>query len=177
MYMSIYIHLYLLFLTCYCILLQLLEAGLTNSMIWRLANGPKYDVQSYKKYRANGFEFSTKEYDNHRVTQNSGVFMRAITKFRSSWKDTNYMEAETIYYGVILDIFELDYTSFKTVVFYCDQVKVEDMINGCKVEPNSNLVMVNLEKIMSKDIIEDGPFILAFEASQVIYSKDLINDG
>lgn len=103
-------------------------------MIWPLANGPKFDVQSYMKYRVNGFEFSTKEYDKRGVAQNSGVFM--ITKFRSSGKYTMYIEAETTYYGVILGIFELDYTSFKTIVFYCDWVRVEDKINGCKVDPD-----------------------------------------
>ena len=47
------------------------------------------------------------------VTQNSGVYMRAITKFRASGKDKNYKEAETTYYEVIQQILELDYTDFK----------------------------------------------------------------
>lgn len=93
-------------------------------MLWRSANGTKYDAQSYKKYCSNGFEFSTWEYDEHRVTQNNGLFMKAIIKFRSSGKDTNYKEVETTYYGIIHDIFELDCTSFKIVIFYCDWVKV-----------------------------------------------------
>jgi len=146
-------------------------------MLWRLANGPKYKAQSYNKYRANGFEFSTWEYDKRRVTQNSGVFMKAITRFRASGKDINYKESEATYYGIIHGIFELDYTSFKTVVFYCDWVRVEDKINGCKVDPNSKLVMVNLSKLKSKERIDDELFILASEAAQVFYAEDFLNDG
>lgn len=111
------------------------------------------------------------------VTQDSGVCMRAITKFRASGKHKNYKEAETVYYGVIQQIIELDYIDFKQTVFYCDWVKVEDKINGCKIDPFSNLITVNLEKLKTKDRVNDDPFILASEANQVFYSKDLKNSG
>ena len=80
-----------------------------------------------------------------------------------------------MWYGVIKQIMELDYTIFKEVVFYCDWVKVEDKTNGCKLCPNSNLVMVNLDKLKSVSSELDEPVILAFEASQVFYSKDIRN--
>ena len=130
------------------------------------------------KYQVNGFSFSTKKYEDRMVTQNSGVCMREITKFRASGKDKNYKEAETTYYGVIQQILELDYTDFKQTVFYYDWVKVENKVNGCKIDPISNLIMVNLEKLKNKNNVNDEPFILASEASQVFYSKDLkITDG
>ena len=145
--------------------------------LWRLAHGPRFMALSYTKYQVNGFLFSTKMYEDRMVTQDSGVCMKAITKFRASGKDKNYKEAETTYYGVIQQILELDYTDFKQTVFYCDWVKVEDKINGCKIDPASNLIMINLGKLKNRDNVNDEPFILASEASQVFYSKDLENDS
>ena len=80
-----------------------------------------------------------------------------------------------MWYGVIKQIIELDYTLFKEVVFYCDWVRVEDKTNGCKLCTDSNLVMVNFDKFKSVDNEYDEPAILASKASQVFYSKDLKN--
>ena len=129
------------------------------------------------KYQVNGFLFSPKSYKERKQTQDSGVCMRAITQFRASGKDKNFKEAETTYYGVIQQIIELDYIDFKQTVFYCDWVKVEDKINGCKIDHVSSLITVNLGKLKNKDSVNDEPFILASEASQVFYSKDLKNNG
>ena len=80
-----------------------------------------------------------------------------------------------MWYGVIKQIIELDYTIFKEVVFYCDWVRVEDKINGCKHCTDSNLVMVNFDKLKSSGSELDEPVTLASEMSQVLYSKDLRN--
>ena len=56
-------------------------------------------------------------YEDHMVTQDSGVCMRAITIFRVSGKDKKDKEAETTYYRVIQQILELDYTDFNQTVF------------------------------------------------------------
>ena len=72
------------------------------------------------------------------------------SKFRENGKDKNYKEADTTYYGAIQQILELDYIDFKQTVFYCDWVKVEDKINGCKIDPASNLIMVNLGKLKNR---------------------------
>ena len=155
----------------------MLKAVDVDSTLWRLVNGPKFDARSYMKYQVNGFLFSPKSYEERKLTQDSGVCMRAITQFRASGKDKNFKEAETTYYGVIQQIIELDYIDFKQTVFYCDWVKVEDKINGCKIDPVSSLITVNLGKLKNKDSVNDEPFILASEASQVFYSKDLKNNG
>lgn len=155
----------------------MVKATNKDSLLWRLANGPKFRARSYAKYQINGFVFSSSEYEARLVTQDSGVSMRAFTIFRSSVRDKNQVEAMTTYYGVIRQIIELDYTDFKETVFYCDWVKVEDKNNGCKVDPNTNLVMVNLNKLKTKDKFDDEPFILAHEAVQVFYSEDRVNSG
>ena len=141
-------------------------------MLWRLVKGP-IKAKTYKKYRVNGFVFSPKSHDDTITTQDSGVFMRAITSFTASRKDKNPIDATTMWYGIIKQIIEVDYTDFQEVVFYYDWVRVEDKINGCKLCPDSSLVMVNLNKLKSSSNFLDEPAILAKEAGQVFYSQDL----
>ena len=54
-------------------------------------------------------------------------------------------------------------------------MRVEDKTNGCKHCPDCNLVMVNFDKLKSTSSELDKPVILASEASQIFYSKDLRN--
>ena len=138
----------------------------------RLADGPMFKAKCYNKYRVNGFVFSPSEYETNKSTQNSGVSMKAITKCRASAKDKNYKEDETTYYGLVKQIIELDYVDFSQTEFYCGWVKVEDKTNGCIVDLETNMIMVNIEKFKGKDKEIDEPFILSFQASQVFYSKD-----
>lgn len=154
---------------------QLLVAKDTDCDLWRFVVGPLFKAKTYKKYRVNGFVFSTRSHDETVGTQDSGVCMNAITAFTSSRKDKNPINASTNWYGVIEEIIELDYTTFHHVVFYCNWVRVEDKTNGCKLCPDSNLVMVNLNRLKSINNSFDEPVILASEASQVFYSKDLRN--
>jgi len=147
----------------------------TKSKLWQLVKGPSFNAKTYRKYRASGFISSPKSHDDKVVTQDSGVCMEAITTCASSKKDKNHVDAPIMYYGVIQQILEVDYIDFQEVVFYCDWVKVEDRNNGCKMCPDSNLVMVNFNKLKSVDKYTDEPVILACEASQVFYSNDLKN--
>jgi hypothetical protein len=154
---------------------QLLDDGATDSKLWHLVQGPKFDCKTYRKYRINGFVFSPKYHDDSVVTQDSGVCITAITTFMASKKDKNPVDAKVMWYGIIKEIIEVDYVFMKTVVFYCEWVKVEDKINGCKLCADSKLVMVNMNKLKSNEKYFDEPVILASEASQVFYSKDLKN--
>lgn len=81
------------------------------------------------------------------------------------------------YYGVVRQIIELNYIDFEETVFYCDWVRVEDKSNGCKVDPTSSVIKVNLSKLKSRNTLRDEPFILASEASQVFYSMDVTDAG
>ena len=58
-------------------------------MLWRLVQGPKYMLKTYRKYHINGFVFSPKYHDDTLTTQNSGVCMKAWTKFRARKSDKN----------------------------------------------------------------------------------------
>lgn len=133
-------------------------------------------AQEYKKYRLNGYVFGTSVYEKNTNVQNSGISYKALTYFRASAKDRNLIEAEMTYYGVIRNIFELDYISFKEVVFYCDWVRVEDK-NACKVDPGTNLIMVDLSKLKSNEHVSDEPFVCAFQkVKQVFYSEYINNE-
>lgn len=158
-------------------LFQLLKIGDVTSRLARLANGPNFVVKSYDKYRFNGFLFSTSSYELKLVgKQNSGISYKALTYFRSSAKDRNLIEAEMTYYGIVRDIWVLDYTSFNETVFYCDWVRVEDK-TACMVDPETHLVKVDLTKLKSKNLISDEPFVCAFQKlKQVFYSKIPNND-
>ncbi|KAF6167388.1 hypothetical protein GIB67_020694 [Kingdonia uniflora] len=56
------------------------------------------------------------------------------------------------------------------IVFYCDWVRIEDKVNSCVIDPETNLIYANLEnpKRILKE--EDEPFILT---SHEFYYKDL----
>ncbi|KAF9587490.1 hypothetical protein IFM89_003429 [Coptis chinensis] len=99
------------------------------------------------------------------------------TSFRASAKDRNLVNDEVTYYGVVKRILELDYVEFKQTVFYCDWVRIEDKTNGCTVDPDTNLVFVNLGRFMRNTSEVDEPFILASEAKQVFYCWDLSRDN
>ena len=96
--------------------------------------------------------------------------MKAITPLRRNAKDTNPIHEEVTYYGIIKQILELDYYDFKHVLFYCDWVRVEDD-HGCRVDPETNLIYVNLGRLKRNIKEDDEPFILAQQATQVFYCK------
>ena len=97
-----------------------------------LANKPSCTTIAYSKYLINGFNFATRDRDSNRVTQNSGVNVLAITLQVSSSKDKNPFTGIMEYYGVLVEIWELQYLMVKKAVFKCDWVdsrwvKVDDL--------------------------------------------------
>lgn len=139
----------------------------------RLAIGPDFMTTSYNAYWVNGYLFYTAEAEKHLITQNSGVCMDACTSFRASSRDTNLVDDDTTYYGILQQIIELDYGDFTEVVFNCDWVRVEDRTNGFKVDPETKCRFVNFEKFQRSSKEVDEPFIHASQASQVFYCSDV----
>ena len=115
-------------------------------------------------YRINGYTFYTKEQDGKSVQQNSGITLVAEAMHVSSAKDKNPIYARMHYYGVIKEIWDLDYTSFKIPVLECDWV---DNNNGVQVD-SFGFTLVDLSRVGHKD----DPFILASQAKQVFYVAD-----
>ena len=61
--------------------------------------------------------FNTRDPDSRSTTQNSGVMVEAESLHMSIGKDKNPIYANMLYYGVIEDIWELNYTHFKIRFF------------------------------------------------------------
>ncbi|KAF6147984.1 hypothetical protein GIB67_024159 [Kingdonia uniflora] len=142
------------------------------STVKKLVDGPSFKATSYKAYRVNGFFFCTEDSESSKITKNSGVKMKVMTNFVASARDQNPREAEIIYYGVAKEIIELDYYDFHQTVFYCDWVRVKDKVNGCTFDVEAYLTFVNLEKLMRNSKVDDEPYCLASQASQVLYCQD-----
>ena len=104
----------------------------------------------------NGFKFLTREYEQDKLTMNSGVCVRG----------TQYVEGENDFYGVLADIIELEYPALpmkKTVIFKCDWFDPTD--SGTHTNTRYNMVDVNHRRRYNKY----EPFILAEQADQVHY--------
>ena len=89
----------------------------------------------------------------------------------ASSKDKNPVFGELCFYGVITEIWDLDYTMFRIPIFKCDQV---DNKNGIKFD-DLGFTLVNFSKMAHKS----NHFVLESEAKQVfyMYKINLIQDG
>ena len=85
----------------------------------------------------------------------------------ASAKDQNPVFGELCFYGIITEIWDLDYTMFRIPVFKCDWV---DNKNGIKVY-DLGFTLVDFSKIAHKS----DPFILASQAKQVFYMQDQLD--
>ena len=71
------------------------------------------------------------------------------------------------FYGVIKEIWELDYVTIRVPVFLCDWVKSD---NGVKTD-DLGFTMVDLNRIGHKS----DRFIMALQAKQVFYVSDPVD--
>ncbi|XP_074356399.1 uncharacterized protein LOC141696112 [Apium graveolens] len=92
--------------------------AVSETIRW-LAGKPSFSVLMYESYIIDGVRYHTKERDNARVVQNSGVTLVARTVQVSSAKDVNPVECDLTFYGIVQEIWELDYHTFKAPLFLC----------------------------------------------------------
>ena len=124
-----------------------------------MARGRRKYATKYGGYLINGCRFHVKRIKNVRATKNSGVCIDAQTLMRSSAKDKNPIHQKTTYYGVIQEIMLLDNYLVQYPLLKCDWIDVHKK-NGMKVD-ELGFTMLNLKRCLSKDIVQDDPFILA----------------
>lgn len=134
-------------------------------MKW-IAKGPSSSVLKYHSYLINGVTFYTKERDEVRAVQNSGVSLVAKTMQRASVKDKNPVVSDMVFYGIIEEIWEVDYNVFRVPMFKCQWVDSR----GVKVD-DLGFTLVNFNRIGYKH----DSFILANQAKQVFYVKDSLD--
>ena len=137
-----------------------------NTLKW-LARGPSKEVLKYNGYVINGCRYYTEQYDERHVVQNSGVTLVATTMQVSSAKDNNPIISDMAYFGVIEEIWELDYMQFRLPVFKCKWIESN---GGIKVD-DMGFKLVDFSRIGHKR----EPFILASQAKQVFYVEDPMN--
>ncbi|CAM8950242.1 unnamed protein product [Rhodiola kirilowii] len=143
------------------------EEDIDDVVKWLLAS-PRPIVQTWKAYDINGFCFQTKDQDEHTVVQNSGVTLVAETSHVSSARDRNPISVPVNYFGIIQEIWELDYVNFRVPVFKCKWVN-----NSAVHIDEFGMTFVDFRREGSKD----EPFIMAEQARQVFYVKDPSNNN
>ena len=135
-----------------------------------LENGPDDMAWRYNAFNINGFHFRVKHMDDHHLTQNSGVSLKAETLSYASRKDNNPRVGFVYYYGQLTDIIQIRYTNDMTfVMFKCDWV---DNIHG-KKEDAFKFTLVNFNHLLYRDDRDTNePFIFASQVEQVWYAPD-----
>ena len=116
-----------------------------------MAVGPNLNVSTWKGYDINNYSFYTKSQDDKSSVQNSGLSVEAHFEHFCSVSDNNPIQASMSYFGVIEEIWELDYIQFRVPVFKCKWV------NGTTGVHREQLgfTLVDLNKVGYKD----KPFI------------------
>ena len=123
---------------------------------------------NFSGYAINGCHYQTKDRDAVRVSQNSGVTVVAKTLQVASMKDNNPIISDMSFYGVIKEIWLLDYFHCQIPVFKCDWV---DSKNSVKVD-ELGFILVELGRVGHKS----DSFVLPSQAKQVFYVPDQLDD-
>ncbi|XP_030951560.1 uncharacterized protein LOC115975061 [Quercus lobata] len=131
---------------------------LSDKVRW-FSRYPDNEAKRFKRYVLNGLKFRTKDSETARKTQNSGVCV--VT------------EGGATYYGVLIDIIELNYSDkYRYVLFKCQWA---DVISGrgCKKD-DFGFPLVNFSRLIhTGDRLIDEPYVLASQALQVFYVEDV----
>nr|GEV57993.1 hypothetical protein [Tanacetum cinerariifolium] len=144
--------------------LAISKYSVSETVRW-ISYGPRATIVKYEEYNKNGYTFCTKRNDGI-VYQNSGVSVEAVDLHISKEVVTT---RKAFYYGVLQEIWVLDYRFRQISLFKCDWVN--DKAGGVKHNPNLGYTLVDLNSLGHKD----DPFILASQARQVFYVNDQID--
>lgn len=138
--------------------------SLTETVRW-ISQRPRATVVKYDSYKIGGYLFRTKSHDG-RVYQNSGVCVETLDVHISKEVETTQ---KRYYYGVLQEIWVLDYKIRKIPLFKCDWINHKN--GGVKRDTTLGYTLVDLNNIGNKM----DPFVLASQARQVFYVTDQID--
>ncbi|KAI5335528.1 hypothetical protein L3X38_025661 [Prunus dulcis] len=141
--------------------------GVSENLRW-LAAGPNMAVPLYRSYLIKGIKFNIKAQDDMRTTQNSGVYLLAQTMQVASAKDKNPILSNMGFYGVIQEIWDLDYQKFTIPVFRCDWIDSSGL-----VVDELGFTLVDLSKIGHRN----DQFVLASQVKQIFFVDDPMHRG
>ncbi|KAL4025913.1 hypothetical protein IC575_014319 [Cucumis melo] len=139
------------------------DVEVSDNLRW-IAHGPHPVVTTYSSYAINGCHYHTKSHDKNKTVQNNGVSLVAKTMQVCSSKDKNPIIGEMSFYGVIEEIWELNYNSLKVAIFKCDWVENS---GGIKTD-ELGFVLVDLSRVGHKN----DSFIFATQAKRVFFVED-----
>ncbi|KAL0556296.1 hypothetical protein IC582_004808 [Cucumis melo] len=139
------------------------DVEVSDNLRW-IAHGPHPVVTAYNSYAINGCHYHTKSHDKNKTVQNSRVSLVAKTMQVCSSKDKNLIIGEMYFYGVIEEIWELNYNSFKVAIFKSDWVENSGGIKTDKL----GFVLVDLSRVGHNN----DSFIFATQAKQVFFVED-----
>ena len=87
--------------------MRLKQSSKVLDEVYSLASGPDARIHTYTGCIVNGVHFHTKDRDDHRITQNSGICVLG----EHDGEDVNF-------YGVLTNVVELDYLfGYKIILF------------------------------------------------------------
>ncbi|KAI5317294.1 hypothetical protein L3X38_037001 [Prunus dulcis] len=141
--------------------------GVSENLRW-LAAGPNMAVPLYRSYLIKGIKFNIEAQDDVRTTQNSGVYLLAHTMQVASAKDKNPILSNMGFYGVIQEIWDLDYQKFTIPVFRCDWIDSSGL-----VVDELGFTLVDLSKIGHRN----DQFVLASQVKQIFFVDDPMHRG
>ncbi|XP_024172337.1 uncharacterized protein LOC112178421 [Rosa chinensis] len=132
-----------------------------------LVDKPCHEVSKFSGYRVGGVQYNTKLWDNLLQRQSSGVYLVAETPQVASARDKNPITHDISFYGVITEIWELDYDHFRVPIFKCDWVENE---KGVRVD-EFGFTLVNLNRKGH----QNDSFVLGKCVQQIFYAQDPID--
>ncbi|KAG8482791.1 hypothetical protein CXB51_024455 [Gossypium anomalum] len=153
------------------------RGNVINDEVKWLSQGPNRVVKRYSGFIMNGFRFHTKYRERLRRTQNCGVVVNSLITSYASARDSNPIEGNVEYYGLLTDIIKLDYYGkWKVVLFRCDWADA-NTARGIKND-QFGFIMVNFSRLIhTGEHLIDEPYVFSSQVKQVFYSKDPIDEG
>ena len=108
-----------------------------------LAIGPNLNVPTWKGYDINNYSFYTKSQDDKSSMQNNGVTVDADSDHFCSALDNNPIRASMHYFGVIQQIWDVDYTEFRVPGFKCKWVNANTIVR----QDEMGFTLVDINKV------------------------------
>lgn len=132
------------------------ESSEASIEIVSLSNIPDLRVNIYSGCIVNGVRFFTKERDDRRTTQNSGVVVPGV-----------HDDEEIDFYGRLCNVVELTFLhGYEVILFQCDWFDTNP--NKRRIQRDYDLISINV----STTWYGSEPFVFATQASQVFYVDD-----
>ncbi|GJT05537.1 putative transposon, En/Spm-like protein [Tanacetum coccineum] len=144
--------------------LEISKDSVSDTVRW-ISYGPRATIVKYEAYNINGYTFRTKSNDG-KVYQNSRVSVEAADLHISKEVATT---RKAFYYGVLQEIWVLDYRFRQIPLFKCDWVNHK--AGGVKHDKYLGYTLIDLNSLGHKGDL----FILASQARRVFYVKDQLD--